>query len=291
MTVPDLLRELSIPFAENGDHHHVTPGFVGIDCPLCSPGSGRFKLGIALNGRAATCWSCGTLRLSEVLSTLSSISEKDLRPLLAKVGLSATQTVRTPPKGRLSLPRGICGILPAHRQYLKGRGFNPDYVSQHYQVSGIGIDARLPWRLFIPITLIGKTVSWTTRSLSDKGLRYISARPDEEAIPHKRLLFAEDKAKHAVIVVEGPLDAMAIGDGAVATFGVSYTQAQVARIAKYPTRVIAFDSEPEAQRQAAKLVEALGCFPGRTFRVELSGKDPAAATKSEITELKQKFLS
>jgi DNA primase len=85
---------------------------------------------------------------------------------------------------------------------------------------------------------------------------------------------------------------MAIGPGAVATFGVNYTQEQAAKIARYPVRVICFDSESQAQKQAKKLLDTLTPLPGETHNIVLeSGKDPAECDPSEIAELRAKFLS
>ena len=71
---------------------------------------------------------------------------------------------------------------------------------------------------------------------------------------------------------------------------VSYTRAQVERIAKYPVRVICFDSEKGAQDRALRLARELEVFPGETSNVRLSGKDAATSPKAETREL-QRMLS
>jgi DNA primase len=135
-------------------------------------------------------------------------------------------------------------------------------------------------------------VSWTTRSISysDRVTRYVSAALDEEKIFHKELLYGEDFARHAVIVNEGILDAWRIGPGAVATFGSGYSQEQLERIAKYPTRAICFDNEPEAQKRARKLSNDLSALPGETYNVLLDKKDAADESKENIKRLRQEIL-
>jgi len=57
----------------------------------------------------------------------------------------------------------------------------------------------------------GRIVSWTTRSISNQGKRYINASEREESVSMKTLLYNEDYARHCVIVTEGPGDVWRIG--------------------------------------------------------------------------------
>ena len=160
-----------------------------------------------------------------------------------------------------------------------------------WDIKATGNMGQFAWRIFIPIMLNGKQVSWTTRAIGSSLPRYKSAKPKEEIVEHKHLLYGEDCVRHSVIVVEGPLDAWAIGPGAVALMGLSYTAEQVTRIAKYPIRTVCFDREPKAQIVADKLAGELSCFPGETQSVGLvTGDDPATADVEEVRELRKKFL-
>jgi hypothetical protein len=103
----------------------------------------------------------------------------------------------------------------------------------------------------------------------------------------KDLLYGEDYCRDAIVVTEGPTDAWRIGPGAVATFGLAYSRAQVLRISRYPLRVICFDSEPEAQRQARRMRDELTAFPGETVIVRLDSKDAASAKPKEVRQLRE----
>lgn len=289
MTLPELLTELGIPFMPAGSHHHVRPGWTGADCPRCSPRSSRWRLGIRDDGRAGQCWQCGKVSVYEVLCELTTAPRGRVVELLRSLsGSVSIEPVVT--RGKLQLPKAG-PLLKPHRDYLRRRGFDPDEIADRYGVLGIGVAKRLAWRLLLPVTLHDQIVSWTTRSLRSDGLRYISASPGEETLPLKSLLYNEDNAGHAVIVVEGPIDVWAIGDGAVCTFGTAYTREQASRISRFARRVIVFDNEPGAQRQARKLCRELRCFPGETVNVVLSGKDAAESSRKEINELRRRFLS
>lgn len=286
MNLTEFLRDVNVPFVAAGEHHHVTANWIGIDCPHCSPDSGRFRLGIKLSDLRTSCWSCGWHPTLPTLAELTGLPFQQLKGML--------EGLDTPPReelaqGKLILPDGLGPLLPAHRDYLAGRGIDPDEAAERWGCRGIGIAPQLQWRVWIPARDKGKTASWTTRSIAEKPkLRYASARPQEEAVKLKSLLLGEEHCLHAMILVEGPLDAMAIGPGAASTCGLTITQAQVNRIAKYPIRVICLDAEVVAQRVARKLCRALGAFPGQTFNICLeSAKDPSRASKHELMELRR----
>lgn len=291
MRIDSLLAELRIPTRTVGQHEHAREGWVQIDCPRCSPRSGRFRLGINVSGGYANCWSCGSIRLVDALSETTHLSVLECYDLLKSVGWERNRKWAERLAGKLKIPPGVGLLAKAHRKYLQGRGFDPDRIARLWGVQGIGIAARYSWSLFIPIQYRGETVSWTTRSIGDKGKRYSNAPVAEEAIPAKELLYGNDLARQCIIIVEGPADAWAIGPGAVATMGLNYTPAQLNKMIKYPVRVVCFDSETQAQWRANRLADELARYSGETHRVKLeTGKDAAEADSDEIAELRKRFL-
>lgn len=287
MDLEHLLTELNIPFKRPGEHHHATSNRVQIDCPYCSKGSGHFRLGIHRSGRYASCWTCGVKGVATALAEAAGELPRMAREALRKLEPYQSPINNPERLGALKLPQGIGPMRSAHRKYLRGRGFCPEQLNRLWGVQGIGGNGRrLAWRLFLPLTLAGKTVSWTTRALTDGGARYWTAKPDEEIISSKRLLLGEEYARHSIIVVEGPMDAYRIGPGAVATLGTMVTGAQVAKIAAYPQRYIAFDNEPDAQKRASALCDALESLPGETYRLTLDAKDAAECSEQEIQQLR-----
>jgi len=289
MKFKDILQEYNIPIAPAG-HHHAREGWIQIDCPYCGRDSQGWHMGYSIEGNFVNCWRCGSHRLINTVMEITGLSYREVKKLLDD--LETEHFEREKPLGKLVLPTGIKDLHSAHKKYLYNRGFKWRKLVHVWKIFGIGIAPRLSWRIFIPIHYHGEVVSWTTRSISNnlKIVRYISAGENEEAMPHKELLYGEDFARHAVIVVEGIFDVWRIGPGAVATFGSGYSQEQLERIAKYPTRAICFDNEPEAQRRAKKLVNDLSVFPGETYNVILDMKDAAEESSKNIKRLRKEIL-
>ena len=286
-----LLSERGVKLIRHGEHHHTRQGWVQCDCPFCGQGSNRYHMGLPERGFAFSCWKCGKHSVVETVALLIGETEGKVRSLLKGIDQGPSRpakAVETACRKQLILPKGLGPLLPPHTRYLRERGFDPESLQELWKIQGIGIAARLAWRIFIPIHSKDEVVSWTTRSISpEASLRYISASETEEKIPHKSLLYGADKAGSAICIVEGPIDAWAIGPGAVATCGIGYSPKQLAQMTKYSVRAICFDNEPQAQRRARDLADALSVFPGSTMVVRLDAKDAAEASRKEIKLLRK----
>jgi hypothetical protein len=284
MTVKEVLKELRIEFREEG-HHHCRPGWIQICCPWCDRNGRKFHLGCHLALKYWNCWRCGGHSMVSVLMKLGldfSRAQEQARTL-------DTSRAQKRERQRVSLkvPAGIDVMQDAHRQYLLSREFDPAEIERIWHVKGIGIHPRLGWRLFIPIEEESEVVSWTTRAISnDVNQRYISASAEEEAINHKEVLYGSDYCHSTIIVCEGPTDVWKIGPGAVATFGLAFSEIQISKMLKFPYRIICFDNEHNAQTRAHELAACLSAFPGQTMNIQLDAADPGSASAEEIAELR-----
>lgn len=287
MNFPELLQKLNVEFVREGEHHHARPGWIQLDCPFCGSGSRKFHMGYSMSGNFCNCWKCGGHSLVNVLVQITSKPVGECKKLLG--GLEHVHTQERVHTGKLVVPKGVGELLPIHRKYLKERGFTDlDELQRLWKVQGIGLSARLSWRLFIPIHYKREVVSWTTRAVrKDVELRYISAGSEEEAVPHKSILYGADHVKHVAVLVEGPIDCWKIGPGAVATCGTGYSRAQLDKLSKYPVRAVCYDNEPIAQKRARDIVNMLSAFPGETYNIQLDAKDAGEASEKEIKKLRR----
>lgn len=283
--IREVLDILGVPFQTEG-HEHCREGWLQIDCPWCNQ-SGHYRLGYNLSFGYLNCWSCGSQRLIPTLIEITGKSYGEIKDLVS--GIIVNRRVETEKiKGTLIIPDGVEEMERPHRNYLKSRGFDAKHLASFWGVKGISLrPSHLKWRLFIPVTYHGEVVTWTTRTIGNSpGNRYLNAKPHQEKISLRSLLYGEDFARNAVIVCEGPTDVWRIGPGAVATMGVDFTPEQAEKIAKYPLRAICFDNLPDTKRQIKKLVNILESFPGETIVVTLDSKDPGEATEREIKQLR-----
>lgn len=292
MRTPEILASAGIRIWRAGESTYVTEGWVGAVCPWCDRGAGRPGLGFPINGHGrGNCWRCGPHSLYE---TLVAYGTEPKRAYELAGGQDRGPAVSAAPRGKLELPAGVGPLLPVHRNYLAGRGFDPDELVERWGIGGIGLAVHFAFSVYIPIYQDGEQVSWNTRVASDAvphTQRYRGARRDQEAVPRGEVLYGEEYCRHGVVVHEGPTDVFATGPGSVCTAGLGFSRGQVRRLARFPLRAICFDAEPGAQRRARKLADQLASMPGETFVVQLTtGKDSASADDSEVAELRKRFL-
>lgn len=291
MKLTALLSQYRVQYHDGSGHHHARSGWVQTDCPFCGPRSNNFHLGYNTAGRYFNCYKCGSHRTTDVLAALLGVDRGTAFKLGG--GLDFSKLAEFKPRGVLKIPPGVGPMLRAHRQYLRGRHFDPTEIERLWHVQGIGKGPHLAWRLFIPIYFRGEVVSWTTRTIGERGLRYRAADLTDERIPRTDLLYGMDACRDTIIVVEGPTDVWRIGPGAAATLGTGYSRRQVELISRFPRRVICFDPEPEAQRRAKKLLREVESFPGDSHNAVLErAEDPGSVEAvEEVTELRRRFLS
>jgi hypothetical protein len=285
----EALSELGIEFREAGAHHHVSTGWVGVDCPSCSPGTGGFRLGINLRSLGVNCWSCGPLRLADSLARSSGGRLGDVLRLLS--GVERLHTPRKQHSGRFAWPEGTGPLTQPHRAYLRRRKGDPPLDAELLQRLWGLKSCRTPGRTYehviIPIIQDGECISWTARNTRAGRSRYQNARPDQEAVPAKECLYGWDYVRGCVIVHEGPVDVWRTGPGGVALMGLTWSAAQLSLLASVPRRVVCLDATPQAQAAARRLAAELALCGGQTLNVCLDSKDPGEATSAETAYLRE----
>ena len=288
MDLKQFLNQHGIRYVEGGSHRNVRMNWLGLDCPWCGT-VGKFHLGIHPDTLQGFCWQCGRHSFIEAFALIAQIPISKARSLAKDIPKHSRVAPETIQQGKLQMPFGLRCLSEPHRSWLRNRGLDSNLLEKLWVLQGIEISSRLGWSIWVPVHLNGKVVSWTTRSIGNGETRWTHARPEEEAIPIKSLLYGWDYVRSSVVVVEGPSDVWRIGPGAVAMFGIMPTVQQIYRLASIPLRVICLDREPKAQRAATVLAKQLRLFPGTTIVVELESDDPGSATDKEVAELR-KFL-
>jgi hypothetical protein len=290
MTFAEILDHYGVHYETEGKH--TRRGWVQLDCPWCS---GELYLGYNIAGNYCNCWRCGSHSTLDVLVSVTRANYPAVIGLYKQLDRADYEKPHTVVCGKLLVPQASF-LEKAHVKYLhEVRGFRHSEINELvklWKIRGIGPFApKLTWRILIPIEYRSEVVSWTTRSIGEfTSVRYVSASPSEERMHHKHLLYGEDYARASIIVCEGPIDVWKIGPGAVATLGVGYTGEQLLRMSRYPHRAIWFDNEPDARQRARRLRDDLTAFPGTTYVIMSDAKDAGSAKRSEIAEVRRRFL-
>lgn len=219
----------------------------------------------------------------DTVAMLLHTTPEAVRPLLAEYGFRGSPS--TPPQERAThlpeataLPPGTTHPSEYHRRFLQGRGLSPEPIFRDWGVLGTGPAGPYKLRLIIPVRFDGRVVSWDSRDITDRApARYMACPGDQETVPRKHLLYGEDLAVgKTVIIVEGPLDAWAVGPGAVATFGTGFTSHQVKRLKRWKRRFILYDNDEAGREGAERLAAACASLPGDTYILGIPDpwKDP-----------------
>ena len=282
MTPRELLEAANVETAGQNDPHFRL-GWTNTQCPFCHGSS--FHLGITNDFGRANCYKCGPKDVIHVLRVLTNRPYEELKAfrLYAPRREKITKTY-----GKYTPPPGLMPLSAKDRTYLTGRGLDADRLEADYGLQSIGPFSGHPRGIFIPITHKGHAVSWQIRYREPaNNLRYFTATDEQKTISEKEILFGSDRCSHTIIVCEGFFDKANIGHGAVCTFGLAYTQAQVLLMSRFARRIICFDKSFAAQQVASRLAGDLAAFPGETLQVCLEADDPGSASRAEVEELRK----
>lgn len=291
-----LCEERGVPFWTDG-YKQCRPGWIQLDCPFCAGNVGP-HLGYDEQRGYFNCWRCGAHSIQEVLSTVLHVRRSEARQIAAQyegfvAGTDKKVSISVTRRRQCTLPRECEQLCPTHKKYLRSRLFDADALESLWALQGTGNLGPYKFRIIAPIfDLDGRLVSYQGRDYTGRSkLRYKACREDLEAKHHKDMLYGQWLAnKDWVVVVEGITDVWRLGRNAVATFGIKYRPTQVARLRNYSRRFILFDhSDPQARKQARKLVSELATLPGNVWHVDVDIEDPAKMSQADADALMQEL--
>lgn len=276
-----------------------------VRCPFCNDHSPRLWINHRYaseveNGRRqlthlAVCYNNQCLREPGRLEQLEQIifgmgGHLKARPMTIRPATSAFTPTAVEPPGEILPIRELPKNHEA-RAYIKSRGFDPDWLSDNFQV-GLCVTASEPKfevmknRLYIPVTFRNELVGWQCRAIGpSKAGKYLNA-------PNMRksaFLYNFDKAEKQpfVVVVEGVTSVWRLGGGAVCLFGKSMSMAQQSLISRTWAGKPVFllldnDARPEMEQARIALTQS----GMKVVTIELpDARDPADYSLDAITDL------
>lgn len=293
----NFLQHYGIDHVTEG-HKHCRPGWVQVKCPFCV-GNPGWHLGFEMSKDWWNCWRCGAHRTWDVVIALLDGNVVEARKALQTFKgrpVARSRRERREDNRVLELPAGLQPLTTRARNYLQARNFDPDMLEYVWGLQSTTNIGELKYRVFIPIFVDNRMVSWQCRDITDtSGTKYIAQEEAKEIVCNKDTLYGLDQAYgRACVVVEGVTDVWRLGPGAVAVFGIKYRPSQVlALVSRFEEFFILFDSphsDPQAGIQASKLASELSVLGGKSHLLELEEGDPGDLNQSDADELMRQCL-
>ena len=299
MNIEQLYKDYNIPYATEG-HKHCRPGWVNTVCPFCVGENPGLHLGYNIEKKRFHCWRCQGHQLNTTLSKLLNTGKRDTAIIIKDYGLYYRKPTKTKQKVKIKsfkYPSNLVELQNNHRKYLIKRNFNPDRLINEWNLMGSSVFSILDHinykhRIIIPFTWEGRVVSFDSRDITNKSkFKYMACPEKRELVPHKDILYGrEEKWGKFGICVEGPTDVWRMGFNSFATSGITYTFKQLRLIANTFTRVaVVFDNEPQAIKQANKLVADLKFRKVDAFRVNVES-DPGSMLQKDADYLVKQLI-
>ena len=293
----DILQYLDDKEIEHSEFgKNVTRGWTNISCLWCEDPSNH--LGINLTTKFMNCWACGTKGpATKLIREIEECSWAEANTIVEKYQDNTFEYLKQDIQIRSNhviLPKEATDVLPKlHRKYLQSRNFDPDTLVLKYDIKACYNIGDWKFRLIIPIYMDRKLVCFTSRDVTGKAESAYKHCPNEKAIiPAKECVYNIDSVKDKVLIMEGVFDVWRFGDGAVDTFGIEFTLAQINLLRKKNLKeaYILFDPEPLAMKKAEELGNILSVFIPWVEAIELEKGDPADMSNKEARKLKNELF-
>ena len=288
------LNEVGVNYWDGGKN--VSAGWTGVKCLFCDDRSNH--LGISPDGNRIKCWKCGTKgSIIKFIERVDNINYGAAKSIYKKFSSDyiPTEEEDIPLITKVELPTGIKpNFEKMHRQYLRGRNFNPRLVKETFKLMAGGITGPFKYRIVAPVFENNRLVTLLGRDITNKSLLpYKNLSAAKSIIPAKHCIYNLDNVDDTAIVVEGITDVWRLGYyGVVGTLGLVFTTSQINRMAARLRRCyIMYDSEPQAIEQAEELANLLSMAGVETIELlVLSEGDPANLTENEVIDLRKSIF-
>lgn len=296
--VKDYLNSINVGFNERGKNIGI--GWIGLEeCPFCGVQGNHF--GVNLKSKVFSCWGCGEkggpVKLVQMLSGCTYSKAAQI------VGSTETdEEVEDRHTGNtVILPSNLGPLQENAKSYLLQRNYAPNQMILNHQIQECGslsylkhenFSSDFRWRIFIPIVMRRKLVSYTCRDYSRKrDPRYKHPILEACIIPASSTIYNMDTVKRKrALILEGPTDVWRMGDEAISLQGIEVSRKQIRFIAEMNLEkvVVLFDAGKE--KAAETLAETLVGVVKKVQVASLPFGDPGELNPGDAIKFKQQLL-
>lgn len=239
-------------------------------CPYCHR---ELKMGVNLSMYRTNCFRCNEHpnpsqlvmdieefdTYHELINFLNSGKFDELEFHEEKVELAEAKPLYLPEGFRI-LSIGDSQIARSIRSYVKGRGFSIEELCKY----GVGYATKEPFfgYLIIPFYYHGQLRYYNARKVIGNGPRYNNPNKDITGLGKEFIIFNYDALEmyRSVFICEGALNALTLGDRAIATMGKAISAYQVNELLKSSCQRFIILLDPDAKRYAINLALKLVAY-------------------------------
>lgn len=232
-------------------------------CPYCGREN---KMGINLSMYRTNCFRCGEHpnpaqmvmdiehfdTWSELVNFLSNDDFNELEFREEKVELAERKPIYLP-EGFTNIRFGNSQLARSMQGYVQRRGFNVDDLSR----LGVGYcrDGKLFGYLIIPFYYHSELRYYNARNVLGNGPRYNNPDKDTTGLGKEFLIYNHDALSmyNTVYICEGAINALTLGERAIATMGKAVSAYQVNELLKAPCERYIILLDPDAKDKAINL--------------------------------------
>ena len=264
-------------------------------CPYCHR---ELKMGVNLSMYRTNCFRCnehpnpsqlvmdieGFETYHELINFLNSGKFDELEFHEEKVELAEAKPLYLPEGFRI-LNIGQSQVAKSIRGYVKSRGFVISELSKH----GVGYATKGAYfgYLIIPFYYKGQLRYYNARNVIGKGPRYNNPDKDITGLGKQFIIFNHDALEmyRSVFICEGALNALTIGDRAIATMGKAISAFQVNELLKSQCERFIILLDPDAKEYAINLALKLVAYKKVKVVFLPDGKDVNDLGRSQTLKL------
>jgi len=264
-------------------------------CPYCHR---EQKMGINLNTYRTNCFRCGEHpspaqmvmdiegldTYSELITFLRNGDFTELTFTEEKVELSEAKPVYLPDGFKL-ITQGTSTLANSFRKYVIKRGFQPEALARH----GVGYCTKGEYfgYLIIPFYTEGNLRYWNARLVIGSGPRYNNPPKDITGLGKEFIIYNSDALGlyNQVFICEGAINALTMGDNAIATMGKAVSRYQINSLIKSQSKRFILLLDPDAKDKAIDLALKLVNFKSVKVVYLPEGKDCNDIGRKEVMKL------
>lgn len=234
--------------------------------PKCPFGGRELKLGINLNTYRTNCFRCnyhsspaqmimdieGLETYNELLKFLDNEDYSEYTFHEERVSLRERKVFYLPEGFRL-ITQGNSQLAKSIRGYITKRGFSPEDISKF----GVGYCNKGAFfgYLIIPFYYNGQLRYYNARQVYGKGPRYNNPTTDITGVGKEFIIYNHDALDlyNSIFICEGAINALTLGERAIATMGKAVSAYQINQLIKSPAERFTILLDPDAKLNALNL--------------------------------------